>query len=87
MGLGGLKALSLKDAQDLASEYRALVAKGKDPIEHRRRLRRNAMRNLHLLKDVALDTFENRKADLKGDSAAGRWYSPLKDHVLQCATR
>lgn len=28
MGLGGLKALSLRDARDLASEYRTSVAKG-----------------------------------------------------------
>jgi hypothetical protein len=55
MGLGGLKALSLKDARDLASEYRTLVAKGKDPIVHRRRLRQDAMRNWHLLRDVASD--------------------------------
>lgn len=82
MGLGGLRALSLKDARDLASEYRTLVAKGKDPIEHRRRQRQDAMRNRHLLKDVALDAFESRKADLKGDGAAGRWYSPLEHHVL-----
>jgi hypothetical protein len=82
MGLGGLKALSLKDARELASGYRTLVAKGKDPIEHRRKQRRDAMRNLHLLKDIAMDAFESRKADLKGDGAAGRWYSPLEHHVL-----
>ncbi|WP_375342215.1 integrase arm-type DNA-binding domain-containing protein [Yoonia rosea] len=49
MGLGGLKVLSVKDAWDLAYGYRTLVAKGKDPIEHRRKQRRDAMRNLHLL--------------------------------------
>ncbi|CTQ51390.1 Prophage CP4-57 integrase [Jannaschia donghaensis] len=82
MGLGGLKALSLKDARDLASGYRTLVAKGKDPIEHRRRQRQDAMPNRYLLKDVALDAFESRKADLNGDGIAGRWYSPLEHHVL-----
>ncbi|MBO6603099.1 MAG: site-specific integrase [Roseicyclus sp.] len=41
-----------------------------------------ANRNLHLLKDIAMDAFESRKADLKGDGAAGRWYSPLEHHVL-----
>jgi integrase len=82
MGLGGLKALSLKDARELASEYRTLVAKGKDPIEYRRRERREAIRDRHLLKDVALDAFESRKAELKGDGTAGRWFSPLELHVL-----
>ncbi len=82
MGLGGLKALSLKDARELALEYRTLVAKGKDPIEHRRRLRQEALRDRHLLRDVASDAFESRKADLKEDGAAGRWYSPLEHHML-----
>lgn len=39
-------------------------------------------RNLHLLKDIALDAFESRKAELKGDGKAGRWFSPLEIHVL-----
>lgn len=72
MGLGGLRALSLKDARELASEYRTLVAKRKDPIEQRRRQRQEAMRGRYLLKDVASDAFVSRKADLKGNGAAGR---------------
>ncbi|MGB3555602.1 MAG: Arm DNA-binding domain-containing protein [Jannaschia sp.] len=71
MGLGGLKALSLRDARDLASEYRTSVAKGKDPIENRRRQRQDAMDSRHLLKDVALDAFDSRKADLKGGRGCG----------------
>lgn len=82
MGLGGLSALSLKDAREMASEYRTLVAKGKDPISHRDELRKEAMRDRYQLKDVALDAFESRKADLKGDGKAGRWFSPLELHVL-----
>jgi integrase len=34
------------------------------------------------LADVARDTFESRKAELKGDGVAGRWFSPLELHVL-----
>jgi len=82
MGLGGLASLSLKDARELASEYRTLVARGIDPIEHRRSERRKAIRARHLLRDVALDAFESRKAELKGDGKAGRWFSPLELHVL-----
>jgi len=33
-------------------------------------------------KDIALDAFESRKAELKGDGKAGRWFSPLELHVL-----
>lgn len=28
-----------------------------------------------------MDAFESRKADLKGDGAAGRWFNPLEHHV------
>lgn len=82
MGLGGLTALSLKDAREIASEYRSLVARDIDPIEHRLAKRREASARRHLLHEVAADAFESRKAELKGDGAAGRWFSPLALHVL-----
>lgn len=82
MGLGGLASLSLKDAREMASEYRTLVIRGIDPIEHRRRERLKAVRDRYLLRDMALDAFESRKADLKGDGKAGRWFSPLELHIL-----
>lgn len=82
MGLGGLISLSLKDAREIASDYRTMVAKGVDPIEYRRKERKAAIRGRHLLRDIALDAFESRKADLKGDGIAGRWFSPLQLHVL-----
>ena len=31
---------------------------------------------------VAEEAFEARKAELKGDGKAGRWFSPLELHVL-----
>ena len=37
---------------------------------------------MHLLRDIATDAFESRKAELKGDGKAGRWFSPLELHVL-----
>lgn len=82
MGLGGLHAISLKEARELAGKYRSLVAQGIDPIKHREQERREAARNLHLLKNVASDAFESRKAELKDDGRAGRWFSPLELHVL-----
>lgn len=82
MGLGGLTAISLKDAREMAADYRTLVAKGIDPIKHRNQLRRQASQDDHLLNDVAQDAFESRKASLKGDGVAGRWFSPLELHVL-----
>lgn len=82
MGLGAFPAVSLSEARKHADAARAKVRVGLDPIKERDRTRREASRNLHLLKDVALDAFESRKAELKGDGTAGRWFSPLTLHVL-----
>ena len=82
MGLGAFPAVSLKEARQSADRWRALVRQGLDPIKERERQRREAARNLHLLNEIALDAFESRKAELKGDGKAGRWFSPLELHVL-----
>ncbi|MDO6587141.1 integrase arm-type DNA-binding domain-containing protein [Salipiger sp. 1_MG-2023] len=82
MGLGRYPDVTLKDARKLAERWRADAVRGLDPIKERERKRREQARNLHLLKDIALDAFESRKADLKGDGKAGRWFSPLELHVL-----
>lgn len=82
MGLGRFPGVSLKEARESAEEWRAVVRQGKDAIKERERRKRVAERNSHLLSDIALDAFESRKADLKGDGTAGRWFSPLELHVL-----
>jgi integrase len=82
MGLGAVGHVSLKEAREAADRWRAVVRSGKDPIRERERQRRQDARNFHLLKDVAQDAFESRKAELKGDGKAGRWFTPLELHVL-----
>lgn len=82
MGLGGIADISLKDARSKAEQWRNTARDGVDPIKERERLRRVAARNMHLLKDIAEDAFESRKAELKGDGLAGRWFSPLALHIL-----
>ena len=82
MGLGALIEVSLKDAREAAEKWRSLAAKGLDPIKERARERREAEKRLHLLEDVANDCFESRKAELKGDGASGRWWSPVKVHII-----
>lgn len=82
MGLGSAAAVSLKEARLAAERWRATVRANLDPIKERERQRREAARNLHSLRDIALDAFESRKADLKGDGKAGRWFTPLQLHVL-----
>ncbi|MDC1198771.1 integrase arm-type DNA-binding domain-containing protein [bacterium] len=82
MGLGRFPDVSLKEAREAAEKWRGMVRQGLDPIKERDRQRREAARNLHLLRDIALDAFESRKAELKGDGKAGRWFTPLELHVL-----
>lgn len=82
MGLGAVAHVSLKEARTAAETWRAMVRAGKDPIKEREREKREAARNIHLLTDIANDAFEARKAELKGDGKAGRWFTPLELHVL-----
>lgn len=82
MGLGRYPDVSLKDARTEADKWRAVVRGGKDAIKERERQRAAAQRNQNILADVARDAFESRKAELKGDGKAGRWFSPLELHVL-----
>ncbi|WP_299601532.1 integrase arm-type DNA-binding domain-containing protein [uncultured Tateyamaria sp.] len=82
MGLGPYPSVTLKAARQEAEKWRGVVRDGKDAIKERERERRKAERNLHILRDIALDAFESRKADLKRDGKAGRWFSPLELHVL-----
>jgi integrase len=82
MGLGAYPRVSLKEARLEADKWRRVSQQGIDPIKHRQAAQRAAVRNLHVLKDVALDAFESRKAELKGDGKAGRWFSPLELHII-----
>ena len=82
MGLGALRDVSLKEARETAVEWRAVARQGKDPIKERERRRREAAKADHTLAAVAEEAFEARKAQLKGDGKAGRWFSPLELHVL-----
>lgn len=82
MGLGGWPAVSLAEARATAEKWRAVVRQGDDPVKVRAKERREAAAARNLLRDVAKDAFEARKAELKGDGEAGRWMSPLELHIL-----
>jgi integrase len=79
MGLGAWPTVSLAEARRAAELARAGIRSGEDPITTRREFRRS---QLNLLRDVAQECFEARKASLKGEGEAGRWFSPLELHVL-----
>lgn len=88
MGLGRAKViekeqgLGLKEARQLAAKWRTVAQLGKDPIKERERERRESARERYTLATVAEQAFEARKAELKGDGKAGRWFTPLELHVL-----
>lgn len=82
MGLGTYPAVSLEKAREKATKWRAVRQQGLDPIKEQAREKRESERNMHILNDIALDAFESRKAELKQDGVAGRWFSPLTLHVL-----
>jgi len=89
MGLGKAKlseadrdAVSLREAREQAEKWRTVARQGLDPIKERERERREAAREKHTLATIAEQAFEARKAELKDDGNAGRWFTPLKLHVL-----
>lgn len=82
MGVGAFPDVSLKEARLAAEQARALIRQGIDPIKDRERAKREQAKNLHILTEVAVDAFESKKSELKGEGKAGRWFSPLELHVL-----
>ena len=82
MGLGSLSNVTLKDARNEADRWRSMALQGIDPIKERARIAREHVRDDNTLRKIAEEAFEARKAELKGDGKAGRWFSPLELHVL-----
>ncbi len=82
MGLGALRDVSLKQARELATGCRSILREGRAPIKEREKQKREAISNLHYLKDIAIDAFESRKTELKGDGKNGKWFTPLRLYIL-----
>lgn len=59
-------------SQSSGRAWRTIARSGVDPIKERERLVREAAKSDHTLKSVALEAFEARKAELKGDGRSGR---------------
>ncbi|MET3589632.1 hypothetical protein ABID23_000716 [Bartonella silvatica] len=64
MGLDALRDVSLKQTRECVNQWRSVLHGDHNPIKESEKQKREAMRNLHYLKDTALDTFESRKAEL-----------------------
>ncbi len=81
-GLGSVARCFFKQVRELAIGWGAVLREGRDPIKERDKQKCEAMRNLHYLKNIALDAFESRKAELKNDGEACNWFLHLRLHIL-----
>lgn len=86
MGLGPLDAVSLSDARKARDTWAAMLATGKDPIAERERQREAEKaaqdKAAPTFADVADIVFESHKASLRGDGERGKWFSPLRVHII-----
>tara|TARA_R110000868_G_scaffold155362_1_gene381812 strand:- start:33300 stop:34565 length:1266 start_codon:yes stop_codon:yes gene_type:complete len=82
ISLGVYGPVSLSDARKQATEYREMVAKGVDPMEHRKALSRHSRTEAEsLFENVASAWFEIKKDSVKPDYAEDVWRS-LDLHVF-----
>ena len=80
MGLGRWPEVSISEAREKSEDARRLLRNGIDPIDERAKSQRHSHR---LTVAEAIEScFTARQAELKGDGKAGRWLSPLKNHVI-----
>jgi integrase len=82
MGLGSYPSISLKQARELATTYRKMVAEGINPIAQRDKATLEASQAKPRLKAITAEAFEAHKRTLVGDGKAGKWLSPLRLHIL-----
>ena len=82
MGLGSFQKVSLKEARELRDKYEKLLVAGKHPRLERDRATKRSTSQLKTLQEVAESAFEALAATLRQGGKAGRWFSPLRLHVL-----
>ncbi|MCB2088174.1 MAG: DUF4102 domain-containing protein [Sphingomonadaceae bacterium] len=80
MGLGRWPDVSIAEARERAAEFRRQWRDGIDPIDEREKSK-CAARQMTVAEAIA-SCFEARKAELKGDGEAGKWMSPLENHII-----
>ncbi|MFC3118239.1 integrase arm-type DNA-binding domain-containing protein [Jhaorihella thermophila] len=85
MGLGSFPAMSLAEARRERDKWAAVKESGQDPIRERDRQRAEDMkpdRGDPTFEEMAHIAFEARKEMLRGDGERGRWFAPLRLHVI-----
>jgi integrase len=82
MGLGGYPTITLARARVERGKWAEIRAGGEDPLKARDKQTRDSRRGTQTFAQVAEQTFEARKAQLRGAGKAGQWMSPLILHVM-----
>ena len=86
IGLGAYPTVSLADARKARDRWAATLAGGKDPITERKRAvaaEKAAIDRLDpTLAEAATACFAAIQAGLKGAGERGRWFSPIRVHIL-----
>ena len=82
MGLGSVQKVGLRQTRDLAEKCRSRLSDGLDPIKQRDKQLRAQSKLDTMLKTIALQAFESKKAELLGNGVIGRWFTPIGLHVI-----
>ena len=86
MGIGSWLEVSLAEARRIRGDWAAKLRLGVDPISERNRIRdeetARRRRREPTFAEIAELVFEARKERLRGNGERGRWFSPLRVHVI-----
>ncbi|WP_240611655.1 tyrosine-type recombinase/integrase [Roseovarius nitratireducens] len=86
MGLGTWPDVSLADARAQRDRWASVLTQDRDPITERRAAIESARAEIErddpTLETLTRDVFEARKAILRAEGKAGRWLSPLENHIF-----
>ncbi len=86
MGLGPLDDVSLSDARKERDKWARVLSDGKDPISERDRQLRDAANALlkqdPTFAECAETLFDAKKDMLRASGERGKWFSPIRIHVL-----
>lgn len=85
IGLGGYPIISLQEARKKAEQYRALIAKGIDPLEAKRTQQlqqAEALLKLKTLKEASLDYINTHRPTWRNAKHAAQWLSTLNSYAF-----
>ena len=80
MGLGPLTGVTLGRARELATNYRAVLADGRDPIDARRA--ELALESGKSFGDVATSLYEGKKSGWKNEKVTKQWLTTLQRYTM-----